>query len=308
MGENHHKLMTLPEAVDRLVRPGMSIALGCALEGSIPYAAAHQIIRQGSGDLTLIGPISNICFDQLIAAGLVSRIIAAWVGNVSTGSGYNYRRAVEQGQPHALEVIDHSNFSITLALEAGARGLPMAVGRSPLGSDIIRDNPHFKKFTCPHGGQTLLSIKAVKPDLTILHVQRADRAGNCQAWGASGLSRQAALAADKVLITCEEVVDGEVIRSDPDRTLLPGLAVDAVCEAPFGAHPAPVVGYYDLDNPFYLEYQYRTKKAADADDWLREWVREPADHAAYLDKVGAGRLRDLMIKHPAPSRPVEYGW
>lgn len=308
MATSPDKLTTLEEAVDRLVKPGMSIALGCALEGSIPYAAAHQIIRRGLGNLTLIGPISNICFDQMIGAGLVERVIAAWVGNVSTGSGYNYRRAVEKGEPRPLTVIDHSNFSVTLALEAGARGLPMAVSRSPLGSDIIVDNPHFKKFTCPHSNETLLAVKALNPDLTILHVQRADRAGNCQVWGAIGLSKQAALASARVLVTCEEVVDSEVIRADPDRNLLPGLAVDAVCEVPFGAHPAPVQGYYELDNDAYLEYRDATRRPEDARAWLDEWVHGPAGRPEYLEMLGASRLRGLMISHPAPGGSVDWGW
>ncbi len=302
------KVMELGPAVSRLVAPGMSIALGCSLEGFIPYGAAHEIIRQGIDRLTLVGPISNICVDQLIGAGLVRRVIAAWVGNVSTGSGYNFRRAVEQGRPRPLEVIDHSNFSITLALEAGARGLPMAVSRSPLGSDIIKDNPHFQVFSCPHSGQRLLAIKAVNPDLAIIHVQRADRLGNGQAWGALGFAALAAQAASKVLLTCEEIVDSEVIRADPDRTVVPGMLVDAVVELPWGAHPAPVQGYYDLDGEHYLEYSRRTKSAADAADWLEQWVFSVAGRAEYLEKLGRGRMERLRVSHPAPTGSVEFGW
>ena len=302
------KVMNLDKAVAALARPGMSLAACSALEGFIPFAATHEIIRQGIGGLTLIAPISNICFDQIIAAGLAETVIAAWVGNVSSGIGYNFRRAVEEGVPRPLTVIDHSNFSITLALEAGARGLPMAVSRSPLGSDIARVNPHFKEFTCPHSGQKLLAIRAINPDLTILHAQKADPAGNCLCWGATGFSRVAALAAKQVLVTCEEIVDPEVIRADPDRTLIPGLAVSAVCEVPFGAHPAPVQGYYGLDGPYFLEYAAATKTREGALTWLDKWVHGVEGRAAYMEMLGRERWRELLVKHPAPSPPVEYGW
>lgn len=308
MTKENSKVMTLPEAVRRLVTPGSSLAMGLGLEGFVPFASAHEIIRQKIGGLTLIGPISNICFDQIVLAGLAKKIIAAWVGNVSTGIGYNFRRAVEQGLPQPLEVINHSNFSISLALEAAARGLPMAVGRSPLGSDIIKDNPHFKKMTCPHSGETLLAIKAVKPDLAVVHVQRADCLGNCQAWGATGITRQAAMAAGRVLVTCEEVVEPEAIRADPDRTLIPGFVVEAVCEAPWGAHPAPVQGYYDLDGPFFREYAAETRDPAKAKAWLDEWVFGIEGRSQYMEKVGRERWQNLLVKNSRPTPPVEFGW
>ena len=308
MSQLAYKVMTLKEATERLVQPGCTIALGCALEGFEPFAAAHEIIRRGAGDLTLIGPISNIIFDQIIASGVVSRVIAAWVGNVSTGIGYNYRRAVEEGVPVPLELIRHSNFSITLALEAGARGLPMAVSRSPLGSDIAENSPHFKMITCPHSGEKLLSVKAVNPDLTVLHVQKADVYGNALAWGAIGNSRLAAYASRDVLITCEEIVEPEEIRGDPDRVLIPGFVTSAVCEVPWGAHPAPVQGYYDLDGPYFLEYAAATRQREDALAWLDEWVYGVKNHSEYLAKVGRARWSDLRVKNPRPSQPVDYGW
>jgi glutaconate CoA-transferase subunit A len=303
-----NKVMGLEQAVSTLVRPGMSLATSGALEGFIPFAALHEIIRQGIGPLTLIAPISNISFDQIIAAGLAECVIAAWVGNVSSGIGYNFRRAVEEGIPRPLTVIDHTNFSITLALEAGARGLPMAVSRSPLGSDIARDNPHFKEFTCPHSGDKLLAIQAINPDLTILHVQKADAAGNCLCWGATGFTRLAALAAKSVLVTCEEIVDTEVIRADPDRTLVPGFVVSAVCEVPLGCHPAPVQGYYGLDGPYFLEYAAATRTREGSLAWLDKWVHGVEGRAAYMELVGRDRWRELLVKHPAPSAPVDYGW
>ncbi|MEW5912023.1 MAG: CoA-transferase [Thermodesulfobacteriota bacterium] len=305
---SRNKVMSLPEAVAELVRPGDKVAVGCGLEGFIPFAASHEIIRQGIGPLTLIAPISNICLDQIIAAGLAQGVIAAWVGNVSTGVGYAFRRAVEEGRPRPLTVFNHSNFSLTLALEAGSRGLPMAVSRTPLGSDIIRDSPHFQPFTCPHSGQRLLAVKALNPEVALIHVQLADAAGNGQGWGASGFTRQAALAARRVLLTCEELVDSEVIRADPDRTLVPGLLVDAVCPAPWGAHPSSVQGYYNLDNDFFVDYSRRSKDPEEAQAWLKEWILETPDRRAYLAKLDPARLARLEVSHPAPSSPVEYGW
>lgn len=308
MSEGTGKIQDLASAIKRLARPGASIALGLGLEGFVPFAAVHEIMRQNIGRLTLIGPISNIPFDQLAGAGLVERVIAAWVGNVSTGLGHCYRRAVEKGFPRPLEVINHSNFSVGLALEAGARGLPMAVSQSPLGSDIVRDNPHFTQIECPFSGRKLLAVKALKPDLAIIHTQRADAQGNAMCWGAVGISRQAAYAAEHVLITCEEIVPGEVIRADPDRTLVPGFLVDAVCEVPWGAHPAPVQGYYGLDNAMYLDYSQSTRDPDQAEKWFGQWVHGVKNREEYLAKLGRGRLNNLMVKHPAKGGSVEYGW
>jgi glutaconate CoA-transferase subunit A len=308
MAKTGDKLQDLSQAIDRLAEPGQSIALGLGLEGFVPFAAVHEIIRQGIGGLTLIGPISNISFDQMVGMGLVERIIAAWVGNVSTGMGHCFRRAVEKDTPRPLEVINHSNFSVSLALEAGARGLPMAVSQSPLGSDIIKDNPHFKRVTCPFSGRELLAIQALKPDLAIIHCQKADREGNAMSWGATGISRQAAYAAEKVIITCEEIVPGEVIRSDPERTLVPGFLVDAVCEVPWGAHPAPVQGYYGLDNQMFVEYSRDTRDQADAEAWMGDWIQGVANREEYVEKLGRKRITDLMVKHPAKSAGVDYGW
>ena len=184
----------------------------------------------------------------------------------------------------------------------------MAVGRSPLGSDMARENPQFKSFTCPHSGQKLLAIQAVNPDVALLHVQRADQEGNCQVWGAAGFTKQAAMASRRVLITCEEIVDSEVIRRDPDRTLIPGLLVDAVCEVPWGAHPAPVQGYYDLDNQFFLDYAAATRDPVQARAWQAEWVDGLKGREAYVAKLGGERLRGLMVHHSRPSAPLEYGW
>src|SRR5258706_576164 len=188
------KLMSMRDAVARFVPDGASICMGTALEALIPFAAGHELIRQRRRDLTLIGPISDILFDQLIGAGCVRRVIAAWVGNVSAGLGYNYRRAVEQRIPAPLEVQDHSNLTIAFALQAAALGVPYLPTRSLLGTDLPRANPTFKEAADPWSGAPLLLVPAIAPDVAILHVQRADEEGHAHVWGTLGVARPAAAA------------------------------------------------------------------------------------------------------------------
>jgi glutaconate CoA-transferase, subunit A len=189
------KLLSMSDAIARHVRDGDSIAIGCALEPLIPFAAGHEIIRQGRRDLTLIGPISDILFDQLIGAGCVARVIAAWAGNVSAGLGHAYRRAAEQGIPRPIEIRDHSNFSIALALHAAALGAPFIPARTLLGTDIAASNPDLIAALSPLDGTPLLLVPALAPDVAIIHVQRADAGGNAHAWGNLGICQEAALAA-----------------------------------------------------------------------------------------------------------------
>src|SRR5581483_3385844 len=184
------KLMTMGEAIERFVPDGSSVALGLALEPLIPFAAGHELIRQQRRDLTLIGPISDILFDQLIGAGCVARIVAAWVGNVSEGLGYNYRRAAEQGLPRPITIEDYSNYSISLALLAGALGVPYIPMVSLLGSDIARDHPSIRPAPSPLDGSPTLLVPALRPDVAIVHVQRADEEGRAHVWGGLGISEE----------------------------------------------------------------------------------------------------------------------
>jgi glutaconate CoA-transferase subunit A len=289
------------------VPDGAAVALGTALECLIPFAAAHEMIRQGRRDLVLIGPISDICFDQLIAAGCARRVVAAWVGNVQHGSGYAFRRAVEQAVPRPLDVEDHSNFTIALALEAAALGVPYLPTRSLLGSDILAGHPRLRTAPCPFTGAPLVLVPALVPDVAILHVQRADADGSCHAWGPTGVSAAAGKASRTVIVVCEELVEPHVIRSDPNRLLLPGFRVTAVVHLPGGAHPSPVQGHYHRDHAVYADWHRRSASADDADAWLREWVRDVPDHAAYLAKLGSTRLRSLRPARQQLAAPVDYG-
>ncbi len=302
------KLVSMREAIERFVLDGSSVVMSAALEALAPFAAGHEIIRQGKRDLTLIGPISDMLFDQLIGAGCVATIEAAWVGNVSAGLGHNYRRAAEQGIPRAVETKDHSNFSISLALLAGGMGVPYLPTRSLLGTDILRKNASFKEQTSPFGQERLVLVPANVPDVAILHVQRSDERGNAHAWGNLGVSREALLAARRTIVVAEEIVPAEVIKSDPNRVLGPLQKVAAVVHEPGGACPAPVQGYYNRDHEAFHAYHMATRTPQGWEGWLREWVLEVPDRAAYLQKIGEGKWQELQVKEHRYAAPVDYGY
>ncbi len=302
------KVLSLSEAVRAYVRDGMTIAMGCALEGFIPFAAGHEILRQNRKNLTLVGPISDMLFDQMIGGGAVRRVIAAWVGNVSSGVGYHFRRAMEKSVPVPLDMLDHSNFSLALALNAGAMGIPFGVTRSLLGSDIGRNPDCFKEFPCPFTGQKLLAVKALNPDLTIVHAQKADAQGNVQCWGNFGVTMEAAMAAEKVMAVVEEVVPSDAIRADPNRTIIPGFKVCAVVHEPWGAHPSAVQGYYGHHDSFYLDYADNTRSEGDSAQWFRRFVYGVGSRREYLTLFDPAELKALEVRVSAPGPSVEFGY
>lgn len=289
--------MTMHEAISRFVPDGATVAMGTCLEPAIPFAAGHEIIRQRRRDLTLVGPISDALFDQLIGAGCVARICAAWVGNVSEGLGHCYRRATEKGEPRSIEVRDHSNFSIALALWAAAWNAPFIPTVTLLGSDILRTNPDLEL------DDGFVRVRPVRPDVTILHVQRSDPFGRAHAWGPLGISEEAGLAAARVVLVCEELVEPAVVLSDPNRILLPESQVVAVVHEPGGSHPAPLQGYWARDHAAHRDYAEVSRTRDGFEAWLREWVLDVPDRGAYLAKLGA---RAPRIKGSAPSVPVNY--
>lgn len=309
MSQPEPKLMSMSEAIERFVLDGASVVMGAGLEAAIPFAAGHELIRQQRRNLTMIGPISDILFDQLIGAGCVTRIIAAWVGNVSAGLGHNYRRAAEQNLPHSIAIEDHSNFTLALALQAGALGLPYVATRSILGSDILEKSAgRFLKAVSPFDNKPVALIPSLVPDVTILQVQRADSEGNAHLWGNFGVSEEAALAARQVIIVAEEIVPHEVITSDPNRVVVPGFKVAAVVHEPGGAHPAPLPGYYNRDHAFFTEYHQASRTPEGFAVWLDEWVLNVSDRTAYLQKLGAERWETLQPKTKALAAPVDYGY
>ena len=290
---------SLEEAISHM-DSGSSIATGLALEHAIPFAAGHELLRQGIDDLTLFGPISDLLFDQLVGGGAVSNIRAAWVGNVSAGTGYRFREAVEE---NGIEVENHSNFSIALALQAGAMGVPYLPTRSLLGSDIFEESDLFIEEHDPFSDERIALVPAITPDWAIVHTQRASPDGDVHLWGNTGIVEPAIGAAENVLVTVEEIVEPEVITSDPSRVAITREQVTAVVECPTGAHPSPLAGYYNRDNEYYLEYHQQTKTQEDFNAWADEWVYGVSDRAEYSEQVDA----DLEITEPTVAAEVQYG-
>jgi glutaconate CoA-transferase subunit A len=291
----------------------------------IPFAVGHEIIRQKKRGLTLIGPISDILFDQLIGAGCVEKVIAAWVGNVMMGSAYNFRRAVEQ---EGMRVVNMTNFTVALALQAGAMGIPFLPTRTALGSDVARENEFFAEmespFAAPAGEATprpdgrgrpsprehgkLHAVRALNPDVTIVHVQRSDREGNAHCWGNFGVMIEGVRAAKRVIVVAEEIVEPAVIASDPNRTVIPGFLVNAVVECRYGAHPSPVQGYYKRDDAFFRQYHEHTKTKQGSDAWMERWVYGVADRRAYMNQLGGCRVDELGVKQHAYAAQADFGY
>jgi len=294
------------DAVSEFVLDGSSIAIGLQLEQMIPFAAAHEIIRQKKRDLRLIGPISDCLFDQLIGAGCVKDVVAAWVGNVMMGQAYNFRRAVETGQ---VRVFNMTNFTIALGLQAAAMGIPFLPTRSAMGSDVPKGNHFFYQIISPfEPKETLLAVRAIIPDVTIVNVQRADVEGNAHCWGNFGVMLEGVRAAKKVIVVAEEIVSPEVIASDPNRTVIPGFLVSAVVRVPYGAHPSPVQGYYSRDNDFFRAYHVETKTPEEYARWRARWIDSTKDHVEYVNALGSERVDSLRVKKHAYSAAVDYGY
>jgi len=294
------------EAIAEFVPDGSSVAMGLQMEQMIPFAAGHEIIRQKKRNLTLIGPISDILFDQMIGGCCVETIIAAWVGNVMMGSAYNFRRAVEQD---AIKVFSMSNFAVALALQAGAMGVPFLPTKTALGTDTAKGNHFFYQIFSPFAPkESLWAVRALNPDVTIVHVQRADSEGNAHCWGNFGVIIEGVRAAKRVILIAEEIVPAQVIASDPNRTVIPGFLVNAVVECPYGAHPSPVQGYYNRDNDFFRDYHEQTKAKNDSDAWLDRWVYGVPDRQAYSGLLGASRVESLEVTHHAYAAQTDFGY
>ena len=286
---------------------GSRIVLGAALEHGIPFAAAYELIRQNRRRLDVIAPVSDIFTDMLIGTGCVATVTGAWVGNISGGMGHNYRRAAELGRPNPITINDYSNFSIAMAFFAGAYGLPYIPVKSILGSDILKSNPQIRLADNPFsdGPEPVALVPALTPDVAFLVVQRADRFGNTHMWGSVGMTQEASIAAEKIIVLADEIVAPEVIASDPSRVLIPGFGVNAVCHVPAACHPSPLIGRWKRDHDFLHRYHDETREPEGFERWCDEWVRAVPDHEGYCRKLGS-RLEELRIRGDAPSAPANY--
>jgi len=295
----------MQQAMSRHVHDGDSVVME-GFTHLIPFAAGHELIRQRRQQLTLIRLTPDLIFDQMIAAGCARKLVFSWAGNPGVGSLHGFRRAVEQGIPAPLELEEYSHFGLALRLQAGAAGVPFLPTRNFAGTDLPRVNPSIRRVTCPHTGEELWSVAALNPDVAILHAQRSDADGNTQVWGLVGVLKEAAFASRRLIVVVEEVVSEDVIRRDPNRTLIPGFRVDAVVHEPFGAHPSFVQGYYDRDNAFYDRWDEISREADGLRRYLDEWVYDLPDRRAYIEKMrpDVERLR----AHSVMCEPVNYGY
>ncbi|OGN84949.1 MAG: 3-oxoadipate--succinyl-CoA transferase subunit A [Chloroflexi bacterium GWC2_73_18] len=299
------KLTTLRDAVAELVRDGDTVAIE-GFTHLISFAAGHEIIRQRRRDLTLARLTPDVIYDQMIGAGCARKLVFSWLGNPGVGSLHAVRRRVESADPEPLEIEEYSHHGMVGRYVAGATNLPFYPLRSYFETDLPRANPNIRQVRSPFGPEVVYAVPPLRPDVAIIHAQRADAAGNTQIWGLLGCQKEAAFAAERVIVVVEELVDEAVIRADPNRTVVPGLIVDAVCVEPFGAHPSYVQGYYDRDNRFYLDWEPISRDPAALDAWLAEWVHGVSGRAEYIAKLGVERIAALR-PGPAPSGVVDYG-
>ena len=300
------KVASMRDAVADLVRDGDTVAIE-GFTHLISFAAGHEIIRQGRRDLTLARMTPDLIYDQMIAGGVARKLIFSWLGNPGVGGLGAIRRRIESGLPAPLEVEEYSHFGMVGRYTAGAANLPFFPIRSYFETDLPVANPLIREIESPYGDGKVFAVPPLRPDVTIVHAQRADAAGNTQVWGLLGCQKEAAFAADRVIVVVEALVDEAVIRADPNRTIIPGLIVDAVVVEPFGAHPSYVQGAYDRDNRFYLDWDAITRDEASLQAWLREWVHDLPDRSAYVEKLGSERVAGLRPSGSAPSGTVDYG-
>ncbi len=299
------KVASMRDAIAALVRDGDSVAIE-GFTHLICFAAGHEIIRQRRHDLTLIRMTPDVIYDQMIGAGVARKLVFSWLGNPGVGSLHAIRRLTEGPQP-ALELEEYSHFGMVGRYIAGATNLPFYPLRSYEGTDMPTANPRIVPLASPYDGERIYVVPPINPDVTIVHAQRADAAGNTQVWGLLGAQKEAAFAAERVIVVVEELVDESVIRADPNRTVIPGLIVDAVVVEPYGAHPSYAQGYYDRDNTYYVEWDAIARDPDHLDAWLNAWVHGLAGRAEYMDRLGAVARERIRPTGSAIAGTIDYG-
>jgi glutaconate CoA-transferase subunit A len=296
------KIISLSEAIAQFVHDGDTV-YAAGFTHLIPFAAGHEIIRQGRKDLVLARATPDLIYDQMVAAGCAHKVIFSYMGNPGVGSLRLVRAEIEAGR---LEWEEYSHFGMISRLQAGAAGLPFMPMNRTGAEDLEKANSMIRRVVDPYSGQDVIVVPALHPDVAIVHVQRADLEGNAHIWGIIGEQKEAAFASRHVILTAEEIVDEAVIRSDPNRTLIPGFIVDAVCHVPFASHPSYTQGYYDRDNAFYLEWDRISQSREGIQKYLEEWVYGVKDRAKYWQKLGPETTGRLQVAS-RPSAVVDYG-
>jgi len=301
-----NKVMTMKEAIKTCVNDGDTIVIE-GFTHLICFAAGHEIIRQNIKDLVACRLTPDLIYDQMIAAGCVRKVVFSWAGNPGVGPLYGLRRAVEKGIPRQVELEEYTHFGMVARFMAGASKLPFMHLNSFSGSSLPQKNEKIKNVVCPYTGQVFATVPALNPDVAIIHVQRVDEDGNAQIWGLMGVQREAAFASKKVIIVAEELVDRSVIRSDPNRTLIPGMKVNAVVIEPFGAHPSYAQGYYDRDNQFYVDWYAISKDQKNMERYMEEWIHGVSGRKEYIKKLG-DRIVNRLRADKRLAAPVNYGY
>lgn len=284
------KITPLREAVASLVHDGDTVALE-GFTHLIPHAAGHEIIRQGRRDLTLVRMTPDLIYDQLIGMGCAAKLIFSWGGNPGVGSLHRFRDAVEQSWPHRLEIEEHSHAGMANAYVAGASNLPFALLRGYTGSDLPKVNPNIRFIECPFTGEKLAAIPSVRPDVTVIHAQKADRRGNVLLWGILGVQKEAVLAAKRSIVTVEEIVDD--LDAPPNACVLPYWALSAVCPVPGGAYPSYAQGYSERDNRFYKAWDPIARSRDGFQAWMQRHVLDTDDFAGFR-RVLAESMAQIM--------------
>lgn len=300
------KLCSLKEAVAQSVHDGDSIVID-GFTHLICFAAGHEIIRQGRRRLTAIRLTPDLVYDQMIEAGCVEKLVFSWAGNPGVGSLHGLRRRSEASSKERLVLEEYSHFGLLARLMAGSAGLPFWPLNNYAGSSIPGANPQIKTVKCPYTGQELATVPALRPDVAIVHCQRADVEGNAQVWGLYGSQKEVAFAAKRVIVVAEQIVDTEQIRRDPNRTLVSGLVVTHVVHEPWGCHPSFVQGHYDRDNDFYVQWEDISKDPKRYAEWLDAFVYGVPDRAAYMAKLGPALMEKLRAT-PRMAEGVDYGY
>lgn len=278
------RVIPLSEAIAEIVGDGMALAME-GFTQLIPHAAGHEIIRQGRRDLTLHRMTPDVLYDQLIGVGAVSKLVFSWGGNPGVGSLHRFRDAVENGWPRSLELVEHTHAAMAAAYVASASRLPFAVLRGAPGTDLPSLPTHARWIESPFDGDRVLAVRPHRIDVTVIHAQRSDRAGNVQLWGIVGIQKEAVLAADRVIVTVEEVVDE--LTPVPGGVVLPHRLVTAVCEVPGGAHPSYAQGYSRRDNAFYRAWDAISRDRDVFRRWVDRHVRGTRDMREYLESLGS---------------------